>query len=106
MSRDIRKYWEEIRKLESSLPEFVWLASSAAGAPPAIAEASALIAAKLLQAKTHRRATEEEVEAHRAREAEAIKQAKRESKRRSGAAVVVIESPEPPTSAPSPRRRR
>lgn len=120
MSRDIRQYWQEIRKLESSLPEFVWLASTAAGAPPVVAEASALIAAKLLQAKSHRRATKEEVEAHRTNEADTIKQAHVESKRRSGAAVVVVEQPakrEPAntrnpavtdlvTSEPSQRRRR
>lgn len=113
MSRDIREYWREIRKLEGSLPEFVWLASTVAGAPPVVAEASALIAAKLLQAKSHRRATDEEIEAHRANEADGIRQAQVESKRRSGAAVVVVEPTvalepavvEPIKSEPSPRRR-
>ncbi len=108
MSRSIREYWQEIRTLEGTLPEFVWLVCVAANSPEFVTEAPALLAARLLQAKSHRRATNEEVEAHQAREAEAVKQARHERMRRSGAAIVVVEeTPEAAVkSEPSPRLRR
>ena len=108
MSRSIREYWQEIRTLEGALPEFVWLVSTAPNSPEFVTEVTALLAARLLQAKSHRRATNEEVEAHQVREAEAVKQARHERMRRSGAAIVVMEEvPEPDTkSEPSPRPRR
>ena len=103
MSGHIQQYWKDLRLLEASLPEFVWLAATAAGAPPFVTQVATGVAAKLLHAKSHRVATEEEVACHHAGDAAAIKQAKQERMRRSGAAVVVVEEP---TSEPSPRRRR
>ena len=31
--RDIRRYWKEVRALEASLPEFVWLVDVEGSAP-------------------------------------------------------------------------
>jgi hypothetical protein len=90
MSRDIRTFWREVRAIEGTLPEFVWLVSLAANSAEFVTEAPAAIAARLLKTKSHRLATNEEVEAHHAREAEAVKLAKQERMRRSGAAIVVI----------------
>jgi hypothetical protein len=69
-----------------------------------VTQAASSIAAKLLHAKSHRVATDEEIKTHRASDAANLKQAKRERLRRSGAATVVVE--EPPTSEPTRRRRR
>ncbi len=108
MSSRIQQYWKDLRSLEATLPEFVWLVATPAGAPPVVTQAAAAIAAKWLHAKTHRVATDEEVAQLRADDAAAVKQAKQERMRRSGAAVVVVdEAPsEPARSEPSPRRRR
>ncbi len=109
MSGHIQEYWKEVKTLENSLPEFVWLVGTAAGAPPFVTQVASSVAAKLLRAKSHRVAGEEEVAADRAKDAAALKQAKDERMRRSGAAVVVVEEPatsEPATFGPSPRRRR
>jgi len=103
MRGHIGQYWKDLRSLEATLPEFVWLVATAAGAPPFVTQAASTIAAKLLHAKSHRVATEEEIAAHKANDALAVKQAKHERMRRSGAAVVVVEEL---TSEPSPRRRR
>ncbi len=68
--RDLQKYWEDIRALAASLPAFVWLVSvddpKRGMRGGRMAEVGAGTAAKLLQANSHRRATEEEIEAHRA----------------------------------------
>lgn len=104
MNGRILDYWRALRELEATLPEFVWLVATAAGAPRFVTQAAAPVAAKLLHTKAHRIATEEEVAAYRAIESAAVKQATLERKRRAGAAVVVVE--EPATSEPSPRRRR
>lgn len=87
----IRQYWKDVRALEDTLPAFVWLVATAAGAPPVVTEASAALAAKLLHAKSHRIAEPGEVEEHHQREAATLKQAKRERMRRSGAALVVLD---------------
>jgi hypothetical protein len=52
--RDLRKYWQEIREIEKSLPEFVWL-TSLDNAPRGqrggcIAQVAAAAAARLLHA--------------------------------------------------------
>jgi len=87
MSRDIRQYWQELRALEASLPEFVWLVSGHAGI---VTQAPAGIAARLLRAKAHRRATDEEVAGHHARELEANRAAREEKMRRQGTSLVVV----------------
>lgn len=88
MSRDIRQHWQEVRKLEASLPEFVWLA--AARELPVVTQATAAVAARLLQRRSHRQATEEEVEAHLAAEQEANRAAREERMRRQGTSLVVV----------------
>ncbi len=103
MSRTIQQYWKDIRSIEQSLPALVWLVGTTAGAPPFVTQVASDIAAKMIHAKSHRVATEDEVEAQSASDAEALKQAKRERMRRKGAALVVVDEP---TSEPSPRRRR
>ena len=88
MSRDIRQYWQEVRTLEAELPEFVWLVRD--GGAAVVTEASARVAARLLRAKSHRRAAEQEVEAHHARELEANKAARVERMRKLGTSLVVV----------------
>ncbi|MEO5926681.1 MAG: hypothetical protein ABIR70_22905 [Bryobacteraceae bacterium] len=104
MSHTIQQYWKDVRKLEETLPAVVWLVGTAVGAPPFVTEVASDVAAKMLHAKSHRVASEEEVAAQRTNDASAVKQAKQERMRRTGAAVVVVD--EEPTSEPSPRRRR
>ena len=100
MSRDIRQHWQEVRAIEGTLPEFVWLVSVAANSLSFVTEAPAAVAARLLKIKSHRLATSEEVEAHQAIEAETAKQARHERMRRSGAAIVVVESTSEPSQQP------
>ena len=102
MSRDIREYWRELRALEAELPEFVWLVSERDPRAVAIAQAPAGVAARLLRAKTHRKATEEEVEAHHAREKEANREAREERMRRQGTSLVVVR---PSLNGGEPSRR-
>jgi hypothetical protein len=103
MSGTIQQYWKDVRALELGLPEFVWLIATAAGARPFVTQVAAGGAAKLLHAKSHRIAAQEEVDAHHSNDAATLKQVKRERMRRSGAAVVVVDES---TSEPTPRRRR
>ena len=91
MRGGIQQYWREIRALEETLPAFVWLVATAAGAPPIVTEVSAQVAAKLLHARSHRMAEKTEVDAHHVREAATVKQAKRERMRKSGSTVVVVD---------------
>ena len=104
MSRTIQQYWKDIRSIESTLPALVWLVGTATDAPPFVTQVASDIAAKWIHAKSHRIATEEEVQAQSANDVVALKQAKQERMRRKGAALVVVEGET--TSEPSPRRRR
>jgi hypothetical protein len=107
MSRTIQQYWKDVRSIEQSLPALVWLVATAAGAPPFVTQVASDIAAKLIHANSHRVATDEEVQAQSVNDVEALKQARKERMRRTGAALVVLDDVEDgPTSAPSPRRRR
>ena len=83
--RDIRRYWQEVRAVEASLPEFVSLVDVEGSAP---VEVSARLAAQLLLAKSHRVASEEELGAQREKEIAAGKALKRDTLRRQGVAVV------------------
>lgn len=104
MSGHIQDYWKDLKSLEATLPEFVWLVATTAGAPPFVTQVASNVAAKVLHAKSHRVAADEEVAANRANDAATLKQAKQERMRRSGAAIVVVD--EEATSEPSLRRRR
>jgi hypothetical protein len=83
--RDLRQYWEAIRALEASLPPFVWVIANGC-----LSEVSAYIAAKLLHAKSHRLASEEEVDSHKARLSAANRDAERANLRRRGIEIVPI----------------
>ena len=83
--RDIRRYWKEVRELEASLPEFVWLVDVEGSVP---VEAPAGQAAQLLLAKSHRLASEEEMGVQREKEIVAGKELQRDRRRREGVAVV------------------
>jgi len=83
--RDIRRYWQEVRALEASLPEFVWLVDVEGSVP---VEVAARLAAQLLIEKSHRLASEEELSTQREIEAGARKERQRERRRRDGVAVV------------------
>jgi hypothetical protein len=82
--RDIRRYWSDRRTIEASLPEFLWLA---AGESTPV-QVSAAVAAGLLQARTHRIATEEEVRRELVRARDVTTQQKRTQLRKHGIAVV------------------
>lgn len=91
--RDLRKYWQEIREIEKSLPECVWLMSL--GNPRGqkagcIAQVPAAAAARLLHAKSHRLATDEEMQAHQAAQAEAKRLAFHDGLRQRGIAVIAV----------------
>ena len=83
--RDIRRYWKEVRALEASLPEFVWLVDVEGSVP---VEVGAGRAAQLLIAKSHRVASEEELSVLREIEAGGRKERQRDRRRREGVAVV------------------
>lgn len=93
--RDLQKYWQEIRTLQNSLPNPVWLVSLEDGKRGMrggrLVEASAETAAKLLHANSHRRATDEEIEAYRSQQAEAQRAAFHARLRAKGIAVVAVE---------------
>ena len=92
--RDLRKYWQEIREIEKSLSEFVWLMSL--DHPPrgqaggSIAQVAAAPAARLLHAKSHRLATDGEIQAHQTAEDEAKRVAFHEGLRKRGIAVIAV----------------
>ena len=83
--RDIRRYWREVRELEASLPEFVWLVDVEGSVP---VEAPAGLAAQLLLAKSHRMVSDEELSVQREKEVVAGKELKRDRRRREGVVVI------------------
>jgi hypothetical protein len=83
--RDIRRYWREVRALEASLPEFVWLVDVDGSVP---VEVAAGRAAQLLLAKSHRVASEDELSVQREKEIVARKERQRDARRREGVTVV------------------
>lgn len=83
--RDIRRYWQEVRTLEASLPQFVWLVDVEGSAP---VEVTAMRAAQLLLAKSHRVASDEEISVQRDRDIAASKEILQDRRRRNGIAVV------------------
>jgi hypothetical protein len=83
--RDLQRYWQEIHAIENALPQFVWVI-----AEDCLIEVARAVAARLLHAKSHRLATEEEVKARKAREVESAKKAEAERRRREGVEVVEV----------------
>jgi len=91
---DLRKYWQEIRAIEKSLPAEVWLVSlqnlAKGQVAGSIAEVAAAVAAKLLHAKSQRLATDEEIETHKAQQAEIQRQVFEQRMRKQGIAVIPV----------------
>jgi hypothetical protein len=83
--RDLQQYWQEIRAIENGLPQFVWVI-----AEDCLIEVARAVAARLLHAKSHRLATEEEVKRREARETEKRMKAEKEKRRREGVEVVEV----------------
>jgi hypothetical protein len=92
--RDLRQYWQEVRTLERSLPEFAWLLSledlKRGMVGGRIAQVGAAQAAQLLHANSYRMATEEEIATHLAKEDQARRQGFNDGLRRRGIAVVAV----------------
>jgi hypothetical protein len=91
--RDLRKYWQEIREIEKSLPEFVWLTSlghAAGQTGGSMAQVASAAAARLLHAQSHRLAADEEIQAYQAAEGEAKQRAFHEGLRKRGIAVIAV----------------
>lgn len=91
---DLKKYWQEIRTIEKDLPSCVWLMSlenpARGQVGGCLAEAIAAVAAKLLHAKSHRLATEDEIEEHKMREAGLLRSAIHETLRKRGVTIVPV----------------
>jgi hypothetical protein len=94
---DLKKYWQDIRAIEQSLPAVVWLMSlenrAKGQVAGSMAEVIAASAAKLLHAKSHRRATDGEVQVHQGRQAEIQRQVSQQRLRDRGIALIPIEAP-------------
>jgi hypothetical protein len=93
---DLQKYWQEIRAIERGLATDVWLMSlenrARGQVAGSMAEVAAGVAAKLLHAKSHRLATDEEVARHRGGEAEAQRLGFQKKLRDEGIAVIPVRS--------------
>src|SRR6476661_3537016 len=93
---DLKKYWQEIRALEQSLAGDVWLMSlenrARGQVAGSMAEVAARAAAKLLHAKSHRLATDEEVETHQARQLATQRQGVQKKLREQGIAIIPVRS--------------
>jgi hypothetical protein len=91
---DLMRYWQEIRELERSLPDSLWIVSLGDALRDRVAgmivEVVAGVAAKMLHGKTHRVATEEEIAAERGRQEGMKRSAEEERLRRLGVAVVEV----------------
>lgn len=91
---DLRLYWQEIRAIERSLPESLWIVSLEDALRDRVAgvivEVVAAVAARMLHARTHRVATEEEIRAQKASEDRVKRSAEEERLRKQGIAVVPV----------------
>lgn len=91
---DLRRYWREIRTIESTLHEPTWLVSLDDSVPGPqsrhVVEVSAAVGARFLHAKSHRLATQEEIDAQRAKEVLACQIAIHDSLRKRGITVVAL----------------
>jgi hypothetical protein len=91
---DLKKYWQEIRAIENSLPAEVWLMSlqnlARGQVGGAIVEVASAVAAKLLHAKSQRLATDDEIAAHKAQQAEVQRLLFEQRMRSQGIAVIPV----------------
>jgi len=83
---DLKKYWQDLRAIEQRLPEYVWLTGRGG-----MVQVGAAVAAKLLYAKSHRLATEEETQEHLALQQDIRRQQFQQRLRDRGIAVVPVE---------------
>ena len=88
--RDLRQYWHEVNALQDSLPADVWLVPVKGGE---LVEVKASQAAKLVYAKTHRRATDDELAEYQSQQDDRRRRAFHEELRRKGIAVVPVSNP-------------
>jgi hypothetical protein len=93
---DLKKYWQDVRAIEQSLPGVVWLMSlenrAKGQVPGSMAEVAAAAAAKLVYAKSHRLATAEEIGAHQARQTDLQRQFSQQRLRDRGIAIIPVEN--------------
>jgi len=82
---DLKKYWQDLRAIEQSLPEYVWLTGRGG-----MVQAGAAVASKLLHSKSHRLATEDEIEAHLAEQQDIRRQQFQQRLRERGIAIVPV----------------
>jgi hypothetical protein len=91
---DFRQYWQEIRTIQSQLPDYVWMMSLEDAVSRLVGgclvEVAADLAARLLHAKSHRLATEAEVASLRDKVAETKREAVHQGRRRRGIAIVEV----------------
>jgi hypothetical protein len=108
--RDLKQYWQEVRALARSLPEFVWLMSvedkKRGMVGGRMAEVGAAPAAQLLHAKSYRMATDDEIAAHLAKEDRARRQSFNDGLRRKGIAVVAVPTSSAEDGKPAVAKRR
>ena len=92
----LRKYWQDIRSIEQSLPAEVWLMSldnrARGQVGGSMVEAVAAVAAKLLYANSQRLATAEEIAAHKALEAQSKREIFEQRMRKEGIAIIPLET--------------
>ena len=92
---DLKKYWQEVRAIEATLAESVWLASHSdprrGQAAGSIVEVVAHTAARLLHGKSHRLATEAEIQQHLEREQALKRDAFHQRLRGRGIAVAPVD---------------
>jgi hypothetical protein len=91
--RDLKRYWQEIRAIQHSLPESVWLVSLDFGAGSMagqLVEVPAGPAARLLHAKSHRVADKGEIVDQQARDEAVKREREREALHRMGIAIVQV----------------
>jgi hypothetical protein len=84
--QDLKRYWDQVREIKAGLPEFVWV-TDGTGFPVQVGCDNA---ARLLQAKSHRLATDEDTRAHREVVELRTRQRAQEKLRREGVAVVAV----------------
>lgn len=87
--RDVRRYWQEVREIEESLSECVWLVRPSGSEPVQVA---AIVAAPLLHSKSHRIAMDQEVQDYLAAQQLKQKDAQRTILRKQGTAVIAVPS--------------
>ena len=92
--RDLRRYWQEIRAIQKTLPEYVWLMSIEdeleGQVGGRLVEVSSEVAAKMLHAKSHRLATDEELREWQSAEEMEARRVARERLQRRGVALVEV----------------